>query len=88
MLLEKQEKARKKAQSENPSINMKKLVLSNSYAIEFGTFKDVLSNPAIAPPNNKTPSSQELPGLPSNSPPIDTLIVLRLQNSKKKKVKG
>lgn len=87
-LLEKQEKARKKARSKNPSIGIRRLALSNSHAVEFGTFKDVLSDPATAPPDNKTLFSQELLGAPSNSPPTDTLTVTRLQNSEKKKAKG
>lgn len=87
-MLEKQEKARKKAQNKNTSIGIRRLALSNSYAVELGTFKNVLSDPATAPPDDETPSSQELPSAPSNSPPTDALIAARLQNSKKKKAKG
>lgn len=66
---------------------MRKLVLSNSYAIKLGTFKNVLSDPATAPLNDKTLFSQELPGASSNSLFIDVLTAIRLQNSKKKKAK-
>ena len=67
---------------------MKRLALNNSHAVELGTFKDIFSDPVTAPLDDKTPSSQELPGAPSNSPPTDALTAARLQNSEKKKAKG
>lgn len=66
---------------------MIRLVLSNSYAVEFGTLKNVLSDPATTLSNDKTSSSQKLSVAPSKSPPTDTLIAARLQNSEKKKAK-
>lgn len=57
---------------------MRRLTLSNSYAIELGTFKNVLSDLATTPPNDETPSSQKLPGAPSNSAPTDAPTATRL----------
>lgn len=86
--MEKQEKAREKTQSKNLSIGMKRLAISNSQAVEFDIFKDILSDLAITPLNNETLFSQEflLPDL-SNSFFINTLTAIKLENSKKKKTK-
>ncbi len=67
---------------------MNRLVLSNSHIFEFGTFKDVLFNLTTALLDDKTIFSQGLPLTSSNSPPTDSLIAARLQNSGKKKIKN
>lgn len=97
-LIEKQDKARKKAKSKNQSIGMRRLALSNNRAVELGTFKDVLSNPATAPLEpDKTPtfSSNQLrdndPALGPVSKTLSTadgLTAARLKSSEKKKAKG
>lgn len=76
------------AQNKNRSIGMKRLALSNNYAVELDTFKDIPSDPAISPLDNETPSSQKFPGTSSNFLPTDALTTASLQNSKKKKAKG
>lgn len=48
-LIKMQNKTCKKAQSKNQSIGIRRLALSNSKAVELGTFKNVFSNPATAP---------------------------------------
>lgn len=67
---------------------MRRLALSNSYSVELGIFKDVLSDLAIALPDNKTSSSQEFSGVLFNSLPTGALTVARFQNFDKKKAKS
>lgn len=57
---------------------MRRLVLNNSHAIKFSTFKDVLFDLAITFLDNKTSSSQKLPAVYSNSPSTNALIIARL----------
>lgn len=67
---------------------MRRLVLSNSHAIKFSIFKDVLFDLAITSLDDKTFFSQKFPIAYSNSPPTNALIIARLQNFKMKIAKG
>ena len=97
-LIEKQDKACKKAKSKNQSIGIRRLALSNSRAVELGIFKDVFSNPATAPLEpDKTPtfSSNQLfnndPTLgpvPKTPGTADGLTATKLKSSEKKNAKG
>ena len=97
-MIEKKNKARKKAKSKNQSIGMRRLALSNSKAVELGTFKDIFFDPATAPLEpDETPtfsSNQLLDNDPAFGPDLKTpgttdgLTTARLKSFEKKKAKG
>ena len=97
-MIEKQDKAREKAKSKNQSIGMRRLALSNSRAVELGTFKDIFSDPATAPLKSDETSTFSSNQLLDNDPTlgpvpktpgtVDGLIAARLKSSEKKKAKG
>ena len=75
---------------------MRRLAISNNKAAGLGTFKDILSNLAIAPFElNETPisSSNQIsnddlaPSLALKTPSKNDLVAARFKNSKKKKAK-
>lgn len=97
-MIEKQDKACKKAKSKNQSIGIKRLALSDSKAVESGIFKDVLSDPATAPFEPHETSIFFFNQLFDNNSALSLvletfgiangLIATRLKSSEKKRAKG
>lgn len=90
--MKKQNKAREqaRAKNQNQSLGIRKLALSNSQAIKFGTFKDILFNPPMdnnPQPDNNT-STATNPAQVLESPTGEILATTRLNVSEKKKAKG
>lgn len=82
--VEKEDKACKKTRSKNQSLDIKRLALNNSQAIEVGTFREIFSDPptALDEPRGNT-------GEPSTpTAPLEALLTGKRPFSDKKKAKS
>ena len=81
---EKKNKARKKTRSKNQSLDIRRLALNNSQAIEIGNFREILSDPptALDEPRNDTGD----PSIPTA--PLEAPLTGRRTLSDKKKAKS
>ena len=79
---EKKNKAHKKTQSKNQSLDIRRLALNNSQAIEVGTFREIFSDPPTA--FNKSTSNTGNPST-STAPLKAPLTEKRIFSDKKAK---
>lgn len=98
-LVEKQDKVCEKTRAKNQTIDIRRLVLSNSQTMEIEAFKEILSDPLTRSEPQDAESSYAHTGItlsPSNKPnqryspnssnnPIDVLMSARLSINQKKK---
>ena len=81
---EKEDKAREKTRSKNQSLDIRRLALNNSQAIEVGTFREILSDPPTA--LDELTSDTGDPSTPTA--PLEAPLTGRRTLSNKKKAKS